>query len=123
MRLRLLPFALLLLFLILPVMVGAQLGTQHGVMVTWQASTSTVAGYNVYRSLPSAAPAKVNSILVPGLSYLDGSVTTSTTYQYFATAVDANGNESVASNLSTVSVGASLPTNPAPPSGCNTKVQ
>jgi len=72
---------------------------QHTVAVTWNASTSTVAGYNVYRSTVSAGPyAKINSSLVAALSYTDSAVQSGTTYYYVTTAADSSGNESVFSD-------------------------
>jgi hypothetical protein len=71
----------------------------HSVALSWIASTSTVAGYNVYRSTVSGTQyAKVNSSLVGGLAYTDRAVLGSTVYYYVTTAVDAGGNESAHSN-------------------------
>jgi hypothetical protein len=70
----------------------------HSVALSWIASTSTVAGYNVYRSTVSGTQyAKVNSSLV-GLAYTDTTVLGGTLYYYVTTAVDASGNESAHSN-------------------------
>jgi len=72
---------------------------QHSVALTWNASTSTVAGYNVYRGTVSGGPyAKINSSLVAALNYTDSTVQNGTTYFYVTTAVDSGGNESVFSN-------------------------
>jgi Abnormal spindle-like microcephaly-assoc'd, ASPM-SPD-2-Hydin len=71
----------------------------HTVSLNWGASTSSVAGYNIYRSSVSGSSyAKVNSSLVGGASFTDSNVQTGQTYYYVATAVDASGNESVYSN-------------------------
>jgi Abnormal spindle-like microcephaly-assoc'd, ASPM-SPD-2-Hydin/HYDIN/CFA65/VesB-like, Ig-like domain/Cep192 domain 4 len=71
----------------------------HTVALNWGASTSSVAGYNIYRSSVSGSSyAKVNSSLVGGVSFTDSNVQTGQTYYYVATSVDANGNESVYSN-------------------------
>jgi len=71
----------------------------HSVALSWIASTSTVSGYNVYRSTVSGTQyAKVNSSLVGGLAYTDGTVLGGTLYYYVTTAVDASGNESGNSN-------------------------
>lgn len=73
--------------------------TPHSVALSWNASTSTVSGYNVYRSTTSGSGyTKVNSSLVGGLSYTDSGVQNSQTYYYVTTAVDASGNESSYSN-------------------------
>jgi len=72
---------------------------QHSVALTWNASTSTVAGYNVYRSTVSGGSyAKINSSLVAALNYTDSTVQSGTTSYYVTTAVDSSGNESVFSN-------------------------
>jgi hypothetical protein len=71
----------------------------HTVSLNWNASTSTVSGYNVYRSTTSGGGyVKVNASLVSGLSYTDASIQNSTTYFYVTTAVDSTGDESVFSN-------------------------
>jgi len=71
----------------------------HSVALSWIASTSTVAGYNVYRSTVSGTQyTKVNSSLVGGLAYTDGAVLGGTLYYFVTTAVDASGNESADSN-------------------------
>jgi Abnormal spindle-like microcephaly-assoc'd, ASPM-SPD-2-Hydin/Protein of unknown function (DUF1573) len=74
----------------------------HSVSLAWVASTSTVSGYNVYRSTTSGSGyAKINSSLVAGLTYDDATVQSGTTYYYVATAVDSSGNESSDSNQAT----------------------
>jgi fibronectin type 3 domain-containing protein len=72
---------------------------QHTVALSWTASTSTVAGYNVYRGTVSGGPySKINSSLVATLSYTDSTVQSGTTYYYVTTAVDSSGDESTYSN-------------------------
>jgi hypothetical protein len=67
----------------------------HVVDLSWQPSTSTVAGYNVYRGTVSAGPyTKVNSSLISGTTYMDATVQAGQTYYYVATAVDSNNDES-----------------------------
>jgi carboxypeptidase family protein len=71
----------------------------HSVALSWTASTSTVSGYNVYRTTISGTPyTLVNSSLVTALAYTDTTVQSGTTYYYVTTAVDASGVESVFSN-------------------------
>jgi hypothetical protein len=71
----------------------------HNVALSWIASTSTVTGYNVYRTTVSGTGyAKINSSLVVPLLYTDTTVQNATTYYYVTTAVDASGSESVFSN-------------------------
>lgn len=78
---------------------AAASGLAHSVALTWTASTSTVTGYNVYRSTVSGSGyTKLNSSLVASLSYSDTNVQTGTTYFYVATAVDSGGDESANSN-------------------------
>jgi hypothetical protein len=78
---------------------------QHSVALTWNASTSAVSGYNVYRSTVSGSNyTKINSSLVAGLSYSDATVQNSTTYYYVTTAVDSNGVESSYSNQVTAPI-------------------
>ena len=73
--------------------------TQHSVALSWNASTSTVSGYNVYRSTVSGSGySKINSSLVGSLNFSDASVQSSQTYYYVTTAVDSSGNESSYSN-------------------------
>jgi Cep192 domain 4 len=68
---------------------------QHSVDVNWAASTSTVAGYNVYRGTASGGPySKINSTLITGLTYTDSTVSSGATYYYVVTAVAADGTES-----------------------------
>ena len=72
---------------------------QHSVSLSWIASTSTVAGYNVYRGSQSGGPyVAVNSALDASTGYTDNSVQAGQTYYYVVTAVDNSGNESVYSN-------------------------
>jgi hypothetical protein len=78
---------------------------QHSVDLTWGASPSSVAGYNVYRGTVSGGTfTKINSSLLPGLSYTDGSVQSGSTYYYVTTAVSTNGAESVYSNQASANI-------------------
>jgi chitin-binding protein len=69
---------------------------KHSVTLTWNASTSTVAGYNVYRSTVKGRDyVKISAALVTGqTSYKDETVESGTTDYYVTRAVDAKGNES-----------------------------
>ena len=73
---------------------------QHSAGLTWNASTSTVSGYNVYRGTVSGGPyIKVNASLVAVLNYMDlTGVQSGATYFYVTTAIDSSGDESVNSN-------------------------
>jgi hypothetical protein len=72
---------------------------QHRVDLSWSPSSSTVAGYNVYRSTTSGSSySKINSGLNADTSYSDSSVVAGSTYFYVTTAVDSGGVESSFSN-------------------------
>lgn len=71
----------------------------HYVIITWTPSTSSVVGYNVYRSSQSGGPyTKINAALVTAASYTDSSVSSGLTYFYVVTSVDADNIESGFSN-------------------------
>lgn len=75
---------------------------QHTVALSWNASTSVVSGYRIYRGTQSGGPYSVlNTTLNAGLTYTDSSVQSGQTYYYVVTAVDSSGNESVYSNQAT----------------------
>ena len=75
--------------------------TQHTVTLSWNASTSSVQGYYVYRGTISGGPYTRLSPLAAGLSYVDSTVASGQTYYYAVTAVDAANSESVYSNQAT----------------------
>ena len=71
----------------------------HTISLSWTGSTSSVSGYNIYRSSTSGGPyAKVNSAMVPGTSFSDNNVQAGQTYFYVTTAVDSSNVESGYSN-------------------------
>jgi Abnormal spindle-like microcephaly-assoc'd, ASPM-SPD-2-Hydin len=73
--------------------------TQHNVALSWQASSSTVAGYNVYRGANSGGPySKVNASADTSTSYSDPGVQAGQTYYYVVTGVNSQGTESSFSN-------------------------
>ncbi|MGA8153380.1 MAG: choice-of-anchor D domain-containing protein [Terriglobales bacterium] len=76
----------------------------YTVRLSWTASTSQVAGYNVYRREGATKYQKINSSLVTGTKYTDRSVTAGTTYYYETKAVDSSGQESLPSNRATAVV-------------------
>lgn len=83
---------------------GAQ-AVAHSVTLTWTASTSTVVGYNVYRSTVSGGPyTKQNSSVNASTSYVDSAVQAGTTYFYVVTSVDSSGVESADSTEVSVTV-------------------
>jgi Abnormal spindle-like microcephaly-assoc'd, ASPM-SPD-2-Hydin/Immunoglobulin domain/Immunoglobulin I-set domain len=74
----------------------------HSATLNWVASTSTVAGYNVYRSPVSGTGyAKVSSQLIGSTQYQDTTVLTGQTYFYVVTSSDSSGLESTFSNEAT----------------------
>ena len=80
-------------------------GTAHSVVLSWTASTSSVSGYNLYRStVDGSGYTKLNSSLVASLSYSDTAVQSGTTYFYVATSVDSGGDESANSNQASAAI-------------------
>ena len=72
---------------------------QHSVDLSWNASVSQVAGYNIYRGTVSGGPyTRLNSGLESSTSYTDSTPQAGQTYFYVTTAVDDNGTESSFSN-------------------------
>jgi hypothetical protein len=83
---------------------GVQSST-HSVALSWNASSSPVAGYNVYRSLQSGGPyAKLTGSPLPSTSYADGNVQSGSTYYYVATSVTNNSDESGYSNQTAATI-------------------
>jgi Abnormal spindle-like microcephaly-assoc'd, ASPM-SPD-2-Hydin len=75
---------------------------QHSVALSWDPSTSTVAGYNLYRGTQSGGPySKLNSSLLSGTTYTDSGVQPGATYYYVSTAVTSSNVESAYSNQAT----------------------
>jgi hypothetical protein len=81
---------------------------KHVVTLTWNASTSPVAGYNVYRKTAKKEKYKetdkINKNLVKELRYADDTVESGKTYYYVTRSDDGKGNESVDSNEVVVKV-------------------
>jgi hypothetical protein len=78
---------------------GTGVAAKHSVSLNWNASTSEVVGYNVYRGSVTGGPySKINSAVDPATNYTDGSVLGGSTYYYVTTAVDSSGTESSYSN-------------------------
>ena len=77
----------------------AAVSTTRSATLNWDAITSALVGYNVYRATHAGGPyTKLNSSAIEPTSYTDSTVQADQTYFYVVTAVDANGVESVASN-------------------------
>jgi trimeric autotransporter adhesin len=67
---------------------------QYSVALSWNASTSAVSGYNVYRGTAVGSYSRINTSLDPNTAYTDSTAASGTTYYYAATAVDSRGEES-----------------------------
>src|SRR5258708_822909 len=80
----------------------------HSVTISWTASISPVAGYNVYRASPPSGPVKLTTSIVSGTQYTDRTVEAGHTYTYSVTSVNFNGTESVPSANITVTVPATV---------------
>ena len=77
----------------------------HYVSLAWNASTSSVTGYNIYRSSRSTGPfTKLNGQPQSGVTYTDKDVQAGNTYYYAVTAVDSNSIESNYSNEASATV-------------------
>ena len=74
-------------------------GTAPYVTLSWNASTSEVTGYNVYRSTSRTGRySKINANLDPDTTYRDATIVGGSTYFYATTAVNSSGQESSYSN-------------------------
>jgi hypothetical protein len=79
--------------------------SQHSVALSWDASTSQVVGYNIYRGVASGGPyTKLNTSANASTAYMDNSVHSGQIYYYVTTAVDSSNEESVYSNQVTASI-------------------
>jgi hypothetical protein len=77
--------------------------SSHAVSLSWNASTSSVIGYFVYRGATSGGPyTRVTTSSLSGLTFTDSGLLTGATYYYVITAVDRAGAESVFSNQASV---------------------
>jgi Abnormal spindle-like microcephaly-assoc'd, ASPM-SPD-2-Hydin len=83
---------------------GVLSGVQHSVDLNWSASTSTVAGYNVYRGSHTGGPYQLISLSAQLMAFTDSTVQSGTTYYYVVTAVDKSGLESSFSNEAVATV-------------------
>jgi hypothetical protein len=72
--------------------------SQHSVSLTWNASTSSVQGYYVYRGTKNGGPYSKVSALDSTLTYTDASVVSGRTYYYVVTALGTDNVESGNSN-------------------------
>jgi len=73
-------------------------GSMPYVTLSWSASQSSIAGYNVYRGTAPGSYSKINTALDPNTSFVDKAPVPGATYYYAATAVDSTGKESTYSD-------------------------
>jgi hypothetical protein len=73
---------------------GIGASPQSSVSLSWNPSTSTVVGYNVYRGTAVGSYSRINPALDSTTTYTDSTVVSGTTYYYAATAVNSSGQES-----------------------------
>jgi fibronectin type 3 domain-containing protein len=71
---------------------------QHTVALTWNPSSSSIKGYNVYGEVDPGGPHLRIASLVPSNSYKDNWVSSGKTYCYVVMAVALNSAESGYSN-------------------------
>jgi len=81
----------------------------HSVTIHWNADRPPVAGYNVYRASPPAAPVKLTAKPISDTQYIDRAVEAGRTYSYSVTAVDSKGRESKPSGIVTVTIPTTVP--------------
>ena len=80
-------------------------GTAPFVSLSWDASPSDVAGYNIYRKTSANGSfTKINPNLDPDTHYTDATAAGGKTYYYATTAVNSRGKESGYSNRAEVAV-------------------
>jgi hypothetical protein len=78
---------------------NASAPASHSVDLSWTPSSSTYAGFNVYRGAVSGGPyAKIDASMITAPSFVDSSVSSGQTYYYVATEVDSTGAESAYSS-------------------------
>ncbi|MBS1806297.1 MAG: choice-of-anchor D domain-containing protein [Acidobacteria bacterium] len=80
-------------------------GASHQVELSWNAPTTPVVGYNVYRALSgSTSYSRLNSSLDAISAYTDGTVKSGTGYDYIVRSVNSSGTESSPSNKTSVKI-------------------
>jgi hypothetical protein len=82
-------------------------GTTYVVNLSWTAPSSSpdpVAGYFIHRALINGPFAQLNQTPIVGIAYVDSGLQYGVTYEYYATSVDAGGNQSVPSNTVTLPI-------------------
>ena len=85
---------------------GSGGGTKK-VQLSWNAPSggdNTIVGYNIYRAANGASYQLLNGTVNAGTSYTDGGVQSGNTYDYYVESIDASGDNSGPSNLTSVAV-------------------
>jgi hypothetical protein len=78
--------------------IGVASSSAHSVALSWNSSSSNVAGYNVYVSSSSRGPySLLNSSPVAGTNYVDTNVESGDTYYFYITSVSPSYQESAPS--------------------------
>ncbi len=83
---------------------GLEQENQHAVTLRWQASTSQVIGYFIYRGAAAGYLAKLNSSEDSSTDYTDSTVAGGQTYVYAVTSVNSNHVESAPSDPISVTI-------------------
>lgn len=84
---------------------GQSAPAQYNVALSWNASNSSVVGYNLYRGTQSGGPyAKLNSSPLSATNYTDSTTVSGTTYYYVSTSVNGANQESEYSNQASVTI-------------------
>jgi len=84
---------------------GVSTPVHHSVALSWNPSTSIVAGYYVYRGDGvTGALSRLVSSITPTTNYTDSTVVSGQSYNYAVTSVDSNNVESTYSNQSSVTI-------------------
>lgn len=83
---------------------GIVVTSNHSVALNWQASSSPVIGYFVFRGSSTSTLAQLNAIAIGSTSYVDKTVTDGATYVYAVKSIDASNILSGFSNTVTVTV-------------------
>jgi hypothetical protein len=82
-------------------------GTALQIALNWDApsgSSDPIAGYNVYRAVSGSSSYSVVKSGNSQTSFMDSTIKSGTTYQYYVTSLDSTGAESTPSNTATVAV-------------------
>jgi Abnormal spindle-like microcephaly-assoc'd, ASPM-SPD-2-Hydin len=86
---------------------GTGTAVAHSVDLSWTAPSNSpdpVAGYNIYRAISGGSFALLNSSQDTSITYVDSTVVSGTTYNYYVESVDFSGVESVPSNEITAAI-------------------